>query len=180
MRMKVRTGSNSGKDDGICMKLRGIKTTTCGLMLVAGAAAAALLMSTGTVRVSAESARNGQLHIIKDCTLYTGLAGGHCTIVSSNLAEIPVGSVVHYSQALGVLNPAWLDSNIVLDAGNGNKAVGRCTVDFSIQTPGVCTFSDGTGQLAGFTARVDVSTSPTPPADFTWDGTYSFNPLPPR
>jgi hypothetical protein len=118
--------------------------------------------------------RSGRLHIKKDCSAYTRLAGGFCTIVESNLAEIPPGSVVHYTQAFGILNPAWLDSNVVLDTGNGNKAVGRCTVDFSIATPGVCTFSDGTGQLAGFTARVDVSTSPTPPADFFWDGTYSF------
>jgi hypothetical protein len=94
--------------------------------------------------------------------------------VSSNLAEIPVGSLIHYTQAFGILNPGWLDSNVVLDAGKGNKAAGRCTVDFSIATPGVCTFEDGTGQLAGFSARVAVSTSPTPPADYTFDGTYRF------
>jgi hypothetical protein len=103
------------------------------------------------------------------------MPGDTCKIVSSNLAQIPVGSLVHYTQAFGILNPAWLDSNVVLDAGNGNKAAGRCTVDFSTATPGVCTFEDGTGQLAGFSARVAVSTSPTPPRNFTWDGRYSFN-----
>jgi hypothetical protein len=108
------------------------------------------------------------------------MAGGTCKIVSSNLPEIPAGSLVHYTQAFGILNPAWLDSNVVLDAGHGNKAVGRCTVDFSITTPGLsglCTFSDGTGNLAGFTARVIFSTIPTPPADYTWDGHYSFRPV---
>jgi hypothetical protein len=128
----------------------------------------------GGRRVSASSGQSGQLHIVKDCSAYTRLAGGFCTIVTSNLAEIPKGSVVHYTQAFGILNPGWLDSNVVLDAGNGNKAAGRCTVDFTIATPGVCTFQDGNGQLAGFTARVAVSTTPTPPAEFTWDGTYSF------
>jgi hypothetical protein len=149
-------------------------------LAVAAGVCLALTVGAGRVHPSAASGhdaddrRSGEIHIKKDCSAYTRLAGGYCTIVESNVAVIPEGSVVHYTQAFGILNPAWLDSNVVLDTGNGNKAVGRCTVDFSIPTPGVCTFSDGTGELAGFTARVDVSTSPTPPADFFWDGTYSF------
>jgi hypothetical protein len=125
-----------------------------------------------------QSAWFGPVHILKNCASYTGAAGSECTITSSNLPEIPAGSIVHYTEAFGILNPAWLDSNVVLDAGNGNKAVGRCTVDFSITTPGVCTFQDGTGQLAGFTARVNVSTSTNSSGDYTWDGTYRFTPLP--
>jgi hypothetical protein len=144
-------------------------------LTLAGLAALALMCTTGGRPVSASSGRSGQLHIVKDCSAYTFMAGGTCKIVSSNLAEIPVGSLIHYTQAFGILNPGWIDSNVVLDAMNGNKAAGRCTVDFSIATPGVCTFEDGTGQLAGFTARVAVSTSPTPPADYALDGTYSFN-----
>jgi hypothetical protein len=126
--------------------------------------------------VLASSGRSGQVHIVKDCSAYNYMAGGTCKIVSSNLAEIPAGSLIHYTQAFGILNSAWIDSNVVLDAGHGNKAVGRCTVDFSIATPGVCTFSDGTGDLAGFTARLNVSTTPTPPADYALDGTYHFRP----
>jgi hypothetical protein len=64
-----------------------------------------------------------------------------------------------------------LDSNIVLDAGDGNRAVGRCTLDFATRL-GLCTFSDGTGSLAGFHARVDVSHLGG--RDWAWDGTYSF------
>ena len=68
------------------------------------------------------------------------------------------------------------DSAVVLDAGNGNRAIGRCTVDFATGL-GLCTFSDGTGRFAGFRARIQV----TPPADDTdywhWDGTYSFGEL---
>ena len=116
----------------------------------------------------------GPLHILKNCASYDYAAGGQCTIDASNLPEIPAGSIVHYTQAFGILNPTWLDSNVVLDAGNGNKATGRCTVDFSIATPGVCTFQDGTGQLAGFSARVNVSTSVNSSGDFTWDGFYRF------
>jgi hypothetical protein len=162
------------------MKLKDLNTIIPALVLVVGVAALALSMTVRAPSVAASDARNGQLHLVKDCTSYNGLAGATCTIKSSNLAEIPMGSTVHYGQAISILHSGWLDSNVVLDAGNGNKAAGRCTVDFTITTPGVCTFSDGTGHFAGFKARLNVTTSPTPPADYALDGTYSFNPLPPR
>jgi hypothetical protein len=38
---------------------------------------------------------------------------------------------------------------------------------------GICIFSDGTGPLKGFSARVDVSF--TGGADYTWNGSYHFN-----
>jgi hypothetical protein len=152
------------------------------LLTATTVAGLALILSAGGTFLSASSRQDQDegtrrpLHIKKDCTKYNFAAGGFCTIVESNFSGIPVGSVIHYTQALGILAPGWLDSNIVVDAGNGNKAVGRCTVDLTISTPGVCTFSDGTGNLAGFSARVDVSTVPVPPFDFFWDGTYRFTP----
>jgi hypothetical protein len=122
--------------------------------------------------------KNGKLHVTKNCSEYTGAAGSFCTITSSNLAEIKVGTKVFYDQAAGIPT-GMLDSNVVLDAGTGDWAVGRCTLDLST-TLGLCTFSDGTGDFAGFSARVDVSPFPPPDAvDIHWDGTYSFNP-PPR
>ena len=142
---------------------------------IALAAVTFALMPKATL--SADSARNGQIHLIKECSQYTGLPGSFCTITSSNLDAIAGGTRVYYDQAFGI--PAgMLDSNVVLHAGVGNFATGRCTVEASTGL-GVCTFSDGTGQFAGFTARVDVR------IDFLtgltyWDGTYSFNPLPPR
>ena len=126
----------------------------------------------GVGSISADDARNGHLHIQKDCTGYAGNAGDHCTVTLSNFAKLPTGSHIFYDQAAGV--PAgMLDSNIVLDAGRGNRAVGRCTLDFSTGL-GLCTLSDGTGQLAGFTARVDVSYLGG--TLWAWNGTYSFNP----
>jgi hypothetical protein len=127
--------------------------------------------------LSADSPRNGQLHLIKDCSQYNFQPGGFCAIRSSNLDAIAGGTKVFYDQAFGI--PAgMLDSNVLLYAGIGNWATGRCTLEASTGL-GVCTFSDGTGQFAGFTARVDVR------IDFLtgltyWDGTYSYNPLPPR
>jgi hypothetical protein len=152
------------------MKLKGL-TTVIALLTV--------VLVAGYVRVASVSAsdgRNGQLHIQKDCTGYSGNPGGHCTVTLSNHAEIPAGSNIFYDQGAGVPT-GMLDSNIVLDAGSGNRAVGRCTLDFSTGL-GLCTLSDGTGQLAGFTARVNVSFLGG--KLWAWDGTYSFSPLPPR
>jgi hypothetical protein len=134
-----------------------------------------LALSTGAALVSASSEHNRPLHVTKECSEYSGAAGGFCTITSSNLARIKVGSRVYYDQPAGI--PAgMLDSNVILDAGNGNRAVGRCTLDATTGL-GLCTFSDGTGRFAGFNARIQVS-PPTPedPLNWHWEGTYSFSP----
>jgi hypothetical protein len=95
-------------------------------------------------------------------------------VTVSNLAQIPAGSLIYYDQPAGIPT-GLLDSNVVLDAMGGNRAVGRCTLDFSTGL-GLCTFSDGTGQLAGFTARINVSFLGG--TLWAWDGTYNFNSLP--
>jgi hypothetical protein len=76
---------------------------------------------------------------------------------------------VYYLQRL-IPSTGLLDSNVVLDAGNGNRAVGRCTLDLATNLA-LCTFSDGTGNFRGFHARVDGSGSF---AEYHWDGTYEF------
>jgi hypothetical protein len=128
------------------------------------------------VSASASDERNGQLHVTKDCAANTGLPGSHCTIASSNLPEIPAGSNIYYDQALGIPT-GLLDSNVVLDAGHGDRALGRCTLDLATGL-GLCTFSDGTGRLAGFTARVNVSFLGG--TLWAWNGTYRFRPEPDR
>ena len=135
----------------------------------------ALLALAFVASVSAHSERTRDLHMTKECSEWKGAAGDHCTITSSNIAGIKVGSRVYYVQAAGILEGV-MDSNIVLDAGKGNRAVGRCTLDQKTGL-GLCTFSDGTGRLAGFNARIQVS----PPTDsenkhWHWDGTFSFSP----
>ena len=64
---------------------------------------------------------------------------------SSTLGLIVVGSQILYDQPpyLRVLadpTSGLLDSSVVLDAGDGNRAVGRCTLDFQTLL-GLCTFS---------------------------------------
>lgn len=121
------------------------------------------------------SPRSGDLKVTKECTEYTGVAGSFCTITSSNVKAIEVGSRVVYAQALG---STTLDSDIVLDTpGPGNnKAFGHCALDLATGL-GLCTFSGGTGKFTGFSATAHVS----PPTiqdtvNWYWDGTYSFNP----
>ena len=129
----------------------------------------ALALIAGGTPVAASSERQGELHLTKECSQYTGLPGSFCTFTKSNLAAIKLGSRVFYDQADGIPT-GMLDSNVVLDAGSGNRAVGRCTLDDTTNL-GLCTFSDGTGQLAGFHARVKVDCTSV----CRWDGTYSFS-----
>lgn len=153
--------------------MKTIRTQTIfALFAIAGLAALTLSLGPGVASVAA-SGRSGKLHITKECSAYTGGPGSFCTITSSTLREIPAGSKVLYDQAAGI--PAGLlDSNVVLDAGNGNRAVGRCTLDGATSL-GICTFSDGTGELTGFSARVNVSPFPNDLVNYHWRGTYSFN-----
>ncbi|HEU4749330.1 MAG TPA: hypothetical protein VFS56_12575 [Gemmatimonadaceae bacterium] len=106
----------------------------------------------------------------KECSEYTGLAGSFCTITSSNLKQIEVGSRVVYAEAAGATS---LDSDVVLDPpGPGNNAAfGHCSLEFATGV-GLCTFSGGTGTFTHFRARVVVSYLGGP--NWAWDGTYSF------
>ena len=116
--------------------------------------------------------QSGALHVTKACPTSTmqGQAGGYCTIVSANIPQIPTNSTVTYDQAAGI--PAGqLDSNVVLNDGQGSRALGRCNLNLSTGT-GICTFSDGTGNFAGFHARVNVSAIDS--VNYKWDGYYSF------
>jgi hypothetical protein len=134
------------------------------LVLVAGFVAMTL-----TGASASASSRPHGLHVTKNCSGYTGAAGSSCTVTASNLPAIAVGSRVFYFQPV-IPSTGLLDSNVVLDAGNGNRAVGRCTLDL-VTNLALCTFSDGTGIFRGFHARVNGSGNF---AEYHWDGIYNF------
>ena len=116
------------------------------------------------------SVRSGALHMTKECSTYFGRAGDFCTIASSNLKAIKVGSRVVYQDAAG---PASLNTDVILyppNSGN-NTAFGHCALDFATGL-GHCTFSGGTGRFTGFHASVSVSCVG---AICALDGTYRFN-----
>ena len=135
----------------------------------------ASLSGTGASRASASFPRSGALHVTKECSEYHGLAGEICTITSSNLDAIEVGSRVVYARAADFVT-FTLDSDVVLDLpGPGNNvAFGHCHLNL-VTGIGLCTFSGGTGKFTHFDAGVDVS-PPTDGLNWHWTGTYSFDP----
>jgi hypothetical protein len=88
----------------------------------------AIALIVGAATASASGARSGELHIVKECSQNNGNAGDSCTITFSNLTEIQALSKIFYDQAFSIPE-GLLNSNIVLDASGGNRAVGRCTLD---------------------------------------------------
>jgi hypothetical protein len=123
----------------------------------------------GARRVSANLAVPQELHVTKDCSSYFGRAGDSCTIVTSNVAAIPAQSRVVYAvDAVGT----DLDTDVTLyAAGSSDVAFGHCALSLATGI-GKCKFSGGTGALAGFHAKADVS--PLGGPVFAWDGSYHF------
>ena len=111
------------------------------------------------------SPRSGDLRVTKECSEFD--SGAFCTITSSNVKAIEIGSKIVYLQPDQVGTPSG--SDVVLDPpGPGhNRAFGNCSLALA-----VCTFFGGTGKFNHFEATVRVSYLGG--FDFGWDGTYSF------
>jgi hypothetical protein len=98
-----------------------------------------------------------EIHLVKDCSTYTGEKPSLCTISESDMAALLVGTKVWY-QGPVLTNTYFLSSNVLLDAGNGSTATGYCIFDArATESAGMCTFWEGTGALTGFTAILHVS-----------------------
>jgi hypothetical protein len=134
------------------------------------ALAATLLLTAGVSASSAATSQTRPLKAKKDCSGATGRVGFFCTIRASNVKAIKVGARIFYFQAN---TRTQVNSDVVLYAGRGNTATGHCLLRYATGR-GLCTFSDGTGTLAGFKARINVSPDSTTPNLFHWEGTYSF------
>jgi hypothetical protein len=141
------------------------------VVLVAAIVSFAALALATAPSVLASSPRSGDLHITKECSQYTGLAGSFCTITSSNLDAIAVGSRVLYYQASGT---TVLDSDIALVVGPGNLALGH--VYLPGNGPGLVTVSGGTGKFVHFHITAVVSTNDPLGIVWQWDGTFLFGP----
>ncbi len=142
-----------------------------GLLLAAVAAGAfAVASSAGN---TGSSTRSGELHVTKNCRDYTLAAGDFCTITSSNLDAIKVGSRVVYASAAD-LTSGVLNSDLVIAVGPGhNTAFGHVVLNLSTLS-GVVTLSGGTGKFTHFHAAITVACPAFP--DCSWDGPYSFSP----
>jgi len=136
--------------------------------------AAAVLSLAALAPAVAATPRSGDIHITKECSEFQGAAGEHCTITTSNVPAIPVGTQVIYLSALAAPYTT-LDTNIVLDPpGPGNnRAFGHVHLDLGTGS-GLVTFSGGTGVFTWFHGSADVWYLGG--VDWGWGGTYSFAP----
>jgi hypothetical protein len=115
------------------------------------------------------------IHIVKECSEFTGDIPSYCTISGSDYGPIPVGAKVNYLGPL-LANQHFLSSNVVVDDARGNTATGFCTFDARpTEDRGLCTFWEGTGALAGFTAIFIVTIDAT--GEWHLDG-ESYGPSP--
>jgi hypothetical protein len=111
------------------------------------------------------------LHLTKECSEYIGLAGDHCTIIKSNVKQIPAGSTVTYLVAADLENLSF-DGDVVLHSEKGD-AFGHCIITDLVKAIGNCEFSSGIGQLTGFRASVVVSGDRNPLLAH-WKGWFSL------
>jgi len=143
------------------------------LSIVITAILAGAFAFTGLAPASA-SPQTRALHITKECSQFQGQAGQFCTITSSNLRAIPVGSRVFYLKAAD-FTIGQLDSDIVLYTGPGNSALGHVVLNLVTMT-GTITLNGGTGHFRHFHARAAVSfIGDSTHPDWAWNGTYHFN-----
>jgi hypothetical protein len=97
------------------------------------------------------------IHLVKDCSEFTGEIPSYCSISGSDYAPIPVGAKVNYLGPL-LTSPHFLSSDVEIDDANGSTATGFCMFDpRPTEDRGLCTFWEGTGALSGFTAIFVVS-----------------------
>jgi hypothetical protein len=134
--------------------------------LLLAAVAAGAYAGASSAENTRSSSGSRELHLTKECGEYKGQAGHFCTIMSSNVEAIPVGSRIFYLQAA---EPASLDSDIVLVVGPGNYALGHVTLDFALGT-GEVRFAGGTGRFTSFRATAGVSALGG--TNWAWDGEY--------
>ena len=143
---------------------------------VLGLATGVVLLAVLWFSASAASSQNQTprqakpFHLTKECSGFSGKAGAYCTIRSSNVKAIKVGSKIFYLQPD---RKTKADSDTVIYVGPGTVATGHCLLYFKTSL-GLCTISGGTGALVGFHMRARVSADRTVPNLWHWDGTYSF------
>jgi hypothetical protein len=130
--------------------------------------------ATARAELSSElsSPRSGEFHATKECSSFHRKAGQFCTITSSNLKAIPVGTTVTYLSDAG---PTALDTDVILDPpGPGNnQAYGHVFLSFSTLT-GRVTITGGTGKFSKL--NVDVVVTHLTGVNWAWDGTYNYTP----
>ena len=133
----------------------------------------AVVMVAAFATAGSASPRSGELHVTKECSEFSGLPGGFCTITGSNLNAIRPGMKVIYTYPAVVA--AVLSSDLFVDGPGNNDAYGHVALTLGTCT-GPLTFSGGTGRFSGFHATVTVTCTLPAGSPCAWDGPYSFTP----
>lgn len=116
------------------------------------------------------SPRSGTFTAHKNCSQYSGLAGGFCTLTESSLKQIEDGTRVIYASA-PTATQVSSDITLVAPTPGNNVAFGHVELNRVTRT-GTATFSGGTGKFEHFSATVAITW--ISPMNWSWDGTYSF------
>jgi hypothetical protein len=129
-------------------------------------AATLLAVSGCSASVAADAPK--PFHLDKTC------AAGVCTIVSSDLAAIPPGTLIKYT-VIG--DGSTQQKNATFTTKDGS-ASGFCDFNHDGKPLAAqCTFLSGTGALTGFHLVADVTLTgdkSSPDAVWHWNGTYWF------
>ena len=133
--------------------------------------AVAVAVAVAATPLASATPRSGELHATKECSGFTGNPGSFCTITTSNLPAIEVGSTILYLQPAAVFTPAGSDVVLDLPGPGNNVAYGNCSL-----AVGHCSFWGGTGKFTWFHASIAVSSTSSDGVNWAWDGTYSFSP----
>jgi hypothetical protein len=145
----------------------GVMTDMRSVRRLAVVGAAIALLAVLAPSVLAASPRSGELQAAKECSGFTGLAGSYCTITSSNLRAIEVGSTILYLQPGDLFTDAGSDVVLDLPGPGNNTAFGNCSLSL-----GHCSFWGGTGKFTWFHASVNVTVDST--GLWHWEGPYWF------
>jgi len=141
-------------------------------LLLAAVAAGALAVASAAGNTGSLP-RSGALRVTKECSQYAFAARSFCTITSSSIPQIKVGSRVVYASAAD-LAAGVLVSDLVIDGPGNNDAFGQVVLDLSTLS-GVVTLSGGTGAFTHFHAGPMAVACPAFP-DCSWEGPYRFSP----
>jgi hypothetical protein len=130
---------------------------------------AAALVALSGCSATAAGAAHKAFHLDKTCVTGVG-----CTIVSSDLAAIPVGTLITYTK---IGDGSTLQKNATFTTKDGS-ASGFCDFNHDGKPLAAqCTFLSGTGALTGFHLVADVTLTGeqgSPDAVWHWNGTYWF------
>ncbi len=133
-------------------------------------AVAATLLAVSGCSASPAGDTHKPFHLDKTCTA----APAGCTIVSSDLAAIPVGTFITYTD---IGDGSTRQSNATFTTKDGS-ASGFCDFNHDGKPLAAqCTFLSGTGALTGFHLVADVTLTGdqnSTDAVWHWDGTYWF------